>query len=446
MTSMPADRSINAPMTTFSGLAEPSRGPRRASLLLLMTLTTLMVTLIFWAQIFTLEIWASGPGRVTPSRQIQVVQNLEGGIVREVLVGEGDRVRAGDLIARIDATEAEGSYQEDRINWLALVGLIDRLQAEAAGEQLSFSAALLDGGPEAAKVIEIETTAFQARQEGLQSSIKVLATQRDSEIQKAADARVQVELLNNTRSLIVRQLEVVGPQVRKGLVSETELLKIERERSTVEQQNAELRAAANSALRDADQLEAKIEEKVGMFRAEAVAQLSERRATLAALSERLVVSRDRFTRREIRAPVDGVVKRVLITTAGEIIKPGDTLIEIVPTDDDLLVEVRITPQDIGFIRSEQPARVRLTAYDSSIYGVLQGKVVRVGADTLMTKDEESFYTVVVKVERFTDSSGQPLEIIAGMTADVSIVTGERSILDYIFKPITKLRQTALRDR
>lgn len=446
MTSMPADRSTNAPMTTFSGLAKPDRGPKWASLLLLITLTVLIVTLICWARIFTLEIWASGPGRVTPAQQLQVVQNLEGGIVREVLVKEGDRARSGDVIARIDATEAEGSYQEDQINWFALLGLIDRLQAEAVGEALSFSTALRNGGPEADKVMAIEQTAFKARQEGLQSSLKVFATQKESELQTANDAREQIKLLRNTRDLIQRQLDVVGPQVRKGLVSETELLKIERERATVEQQNSELEAAVNAALRNADQLEAKIEEKVGMFRAEAVAQLSERRATLAALSERLVVSRDRFTRREIRAPVDGVVKRVLTTTPGEIIKPGDTLIEIVPTEDDLLVEVRITPQDIGFIRSKQPARVRLTAYDSSIYGVMQGEVVRVGADTLLTKDEESFYTVVVKVDRFADSNGQPLDIIAGMTADVSIVTGERSILDYVFKPITKLRLSALRDR
>ena len=437
-----------APMTDIAALVSPQRGPRFASLIVVLIVAVLAGSLFYWAQVATLEIWATGIGRVIPSRQIQVVQNLEGGIVTEVLVGEGDAVTSGEIIARIDSTDAQSSYLQDRSNWAALTALTDRLAAEASGMELVFSPALDDGSAAAREAKASEQAAFVARRDALRSGLAVLDAQRTRQVRAATDARAQIEQLGTTRGLVDEQLSVVRPQVEKGLVSRTELLRLERELADVDQRRTELQAGVNAAESDAAETAARIAEKTDAFRADAFAALSEARASLAALSEKLIASRDRVVRRDVRAPVDGVVKRVLVTTEGEVVKPGDTIVEIVPSNDDLFIEVRIRPQDIGFIRKGQEASVRLTAYDSSIYGAMIGRVERVGADTITTNEGESFYPVVVIVdpEQGIESRTAELEILPGMIADVSIVTGERTILDYVFKPILKLRDTAFRDR
>lgn len=437
-------------LTDVRALADPQRGPKVAALFLVGVLGLLAAALIYWAQAYTLEIWATGIGKVIPSSQIQVVQNLEGGIVREILVKEGDRVAAGQEVARIDGTDVESSYQEDLANVLALTALTDRLAAEASGQELVFSEQLKTGGPEADAIMADETAAYRARRANFEAERAVLEAQRQSQVQAAADAAEQLKHLKTTQTLLEKQIAVVEPQVKKGLVSETELLRLLRDQADGEARAAELLAAINKARSAEQELTARLKGHEAGFRSEAFSLLAEKKAVLAGYRERLVASHDKVVRRSVKAPVAGVVKKVLITTPGEVVKPGDTIVEFVPSDDDLLVEAHIRPEDIGFIRPGQEAKVRLTAYDFSIYGAMTGTVERVGADTQSTRDGESFYPVVVRVG-YGNEDGLPakmkdLEILPGMIAQVSIVTGERTILEYVFKPILKVKEMAFRDR
>jgi adhesin transport system membrane fusion protein len=433
-------------MTDMSAVAEPSSGPRRASILVVVTVVLLAFALLVWANVSTLEIWASGPGKVIPSSQIQVVQNLEGGIVREVFVREGDLVHLGQPVARIEAIEAQSKYQEYLVTWQGLSALVARLQAEANGTPLVFPADLQDGSAGAANAIAAERAAYAARSLELNSTLSVYDRQRIDQLQSAEDAAVQDEKLSQIDALVAKQIDMLKPQVAKGLVSETELLKAQRELADTALKRADLQAAINAATRKAHEIEAQMQATRAKFVAEANANLSEKKTTLAGMAERVVASKDQVTRSLIRAPVEGIVKQVKVTTPGEVVKPGDTIAEFVPTRDDLLIEVHVSPKDIGFIRTGQESTVRLTAYDSSIYGSLPAVVERVGADTLVTRDGDSYYSVVVRITNAAAANGQELDIIPGMMAVVNITTGHRTIFDYIFKPLTKIGSTAFRER
>ncbi|MCY1668976.1 HlyD family type I secretion periplasmic adaptor subunit [Rhizobium sp. SL86] len=433
-------------MTDMSAVAEPSSGPRRASLLVVVTIVLLAFAMLVWANVSTLEIWASGPGKVIPSSQIQVVQNLEGGIVREVFVREGDLVHLGQPVARIEAIEAQSKYQEYLVTWQGLSALVARLQAEANGTPLVFPADLQDGSAGAANAIAAERAAYAARSQELNSTLSVYDRQRTDQLQSAEDASVQDEKLSQIDALVAKQIDMLKPQVAKGLVSETELLKAQRELADTALKRADLQAAINAATRKAHEIEAQMQATRAKFVAEANGNLSEKKTALAGMAERVIASKDQVTRSLITAPVEGIVKQVKVTTPGEVVKPGDTIAEFVPTRDDLLIEVHVSPKDIGFIRTGQESTVRLTAYDSSIYGSLPAVVERVGADTLVTRDGDSYYSVVVRITNAAAANGQELDIIPGMMAVVNITTGHRTIFDYIFKPLTKIGSTAFRER
>ncbi|MGE6742875.1 HlyD family type I secretion periplasmic adaptor subunit [Allorhizobium pseudoryzae] len=433
-------------MTDMSAVAEPSSGPRRASILVVVTVVLLAFALLVWANVSTLEIWASGPGKVIPSSQIQVVQNLEGGIVREVFVREGDLVHLGQPVARIEAIEAQSKYQEYLVTWQGLSALVARLQAEANGTPLDFPADLQDGSAGATNAIAAERAAHAARSQELNSTLSVYDRQRIDQLQSAEDAAVQDEKLSQIDALVAKQIDMLKPQVAKGLVSETELLKSRRELADTALKRADLQAAINTAKRKAHEIDAQMQATRAKFVAEANAQLSEKKTALAGMAERVIASKDQVTRSLITAPVEGIVKQVKVTTPGEVVKPGDTIAEFVPTRDDLLIEVHVSPKDIGFIRTGQESTVRLTAYDSSIYGSLPAVVERVGADTLVTRDGDSYYSVVVRITDAAAANGQKLDIIPGMMAVVNITTGHRTIFDYIFKPLTKIGSTAFRER
>ncbi|MCD2175786.1 HlyD family type I secretion periplasmic adaptor subunit [Rhizobium sp. C4] len=433
-------------MTHIAATAELRKKASYGGMVCVLVCVALASALLWWARTFTLEIWASGTGQVIPSSQIQVVQNLEGGIVREVLVKAGEEVRKGQVVARIETSQALSTFEEDRLNRIALAARINRLDAETSGTVPTFAGELDDGSPYAAAAIQAERDSFRARQTELRSSIAILEATLDKFRQGADDARVQLKHQMQVASVISEQIDIYGQLAEKQLVSKNELLQARRSRAEADARVADISANVNAAEKEGVETAARIGEIRSKFLAEALAELAEKRALHATIDARLKASRDRLQRQEIRAPVDGVVKRVSITTPGEIIKPGDTIVEFVPSKDELLLETKIRPQDIGFIRKDQVTHVRMTAYDSSIYGTLSGRVERVGADTQMTSDGVPFYPVTVRIDQDAIAPAKHLDIIPGMTADVSIVTGERTILEYVFKPILKLGETAFRER
>jgi len=443
---MSVQQARTALLNGSAAMLDPVRGPQRAVLVLLVTIALLFAFVLVWASVARLDVTASGQGAVIPSSQIQVVQNLEGGILTSVLVREGDRVLEGDVVAVIDDTGIASSYREDLTTYHALQATAARLEAEAQSAPLAFAAELsqVRGG---AELIKAETAFHAARVTQLADTLSVLERQEEQASATINDAQSRLGHLEAKRRSASAELALVTRQVNQGLMSVVDKLQLERLIADTDEKLAGARGEIERATLELEELDARKAEQRSGFIASAREDLSRVRAELASLSERLVAHRDRVGRSEVRAPANGIVKRVATLTSGAVIEPGGTIMEIVPVDDDLSIEVRIAPADIAFVQPGQEAKVRVTAYDFSVYGALPGRVERIGADTIIDRDDSRFFPVTVRVDDSALEGRQAdLPIIPGMIADVSIVTGERSILDYILKPVLKLKEDALQER
>lgn len=425
---------------------DPVRGPQKVIMALLATISALMIFLLIWSSFARLDITAVGEGTVVPSSHIQVVQNLEGGILREVLVREGDRVAEGDVVAQIDDTGIASSYREDLSTYRALLATAARLTAESEGVDLIFPDDL-KSAQDGTTLMKAETSLYESRVAGLHDAIEVFQRQEEQARQAIDDAGERIVHLDAKRTSAVAELRIVNRQVNAGVMSVVEKLKLERLIAETDGGLSNARGEIRKAEIDLSELTARIAERRSQFVSEAREDLAQRKAELAALSERLVAHRDRMGRREVRAPANGIVKRVATLTSGAVIEPGGTIMEIVPLDDTLLIEAKISPSDIAFIHAGQEAKVRVTAYDFSVYGALPAHVERVGADTLTTQDGVRYYSVMVRVDDAALEERQAdLPIIPGMLSQVSVITGERSVIGYLLKPVLKLKDRALQER
>lgn len=371
--------------------------PRVYTHLILWGAAIFLACALTWAHYATLDEVTTGEGKVIPSSQIQIIQNLEGGIVNKLFVKEGEIVTTNQILMQIDNTRFRATYNEAQKKIASLQIEILRLSAEMNNKPLNIPEDLAKNNP---GVVEAETALYNSRKE-------------------------ELDQLNHALDLAVRELDLSIPLVSKGAVSEVEILR--------------LRRSVNE-----------IKGKIAQFKSESLDQLNKARGTLAALQEAHTADEDRLLRTTVRSPVKGIVKRIKINTVGGVIQPGMDIIEIVPLDDTLLIEAKIKPSDIGFIKHGQSAMVKLTAYDYSIYGGLEGKVEQISADTI-TDDkqnkEETYYLIRVRTDKnYLGTQAKPLYIIPGMMATVDILTGHKTVLDYILKPILKAKQTALRER
>jgi membrane fusion protein, adhesin transport system len=395
----------------------------RTSRILLVSLLALMTTAVAWAHFAVLDEVKRGSGRVVPSRQIQVLQSLEGGIVRETLVQEGAIVAQGQVLMKIDDTKSASELGEIRERRAANAARVARLEAEVGGRgEPQFAEELAGIAPRA---VETERNVFAARQRKLSQDVDVLLQQ-------------QIRFADSIK-LLSREIELTRNLYVQKIVPEIDMLRLERQASELKGQLAEAQSRISSA--------------TAAFRSQAEEDLAKSRGDLAVLDETIKLARDRFRRAELRSPVNGVVNKLNVTTVGAVIQPGADVMDIVPLDDTLLVEGRIRPQDIAFIHPEQDAVVKLTAYDSSVFGALKGKVERISADTIVSdkpdRDErnEKFYRVMIRTEKnHLGTDEHPLPIIPGMVATVEVLTGHKSVLDYVVKPARLLRDEALRER
>jgi len=397
------------------------RTPRTARMLLIASLAMLF-TFLVWAHFAVLDEVKRGAGKVVPSRQMQVVQSLEGGIVGTILVQEGDIVQQGQPLMRIADTKFASELGEIRERRAALAARVVRLEAEAQGRnQLIFPEEL---NRTAASAVENEKSVFEAHARKLAQDVDVLAQQ-------------QTRLSDNMK-LLDREVDLTRKLYGQKVVPEIEMIRLDRQASETRGQLAEVRSRITSA-RDA-------------FRSQADDDLAKSKGDLAVLEENIKSAQDRVLRAELKAPVYGIVNKVNVTTVGAVVQPGANLMDIVPLDDTLLVEGRIRPQDIAFIRPDQAAVVKLTAYDSYVYGSLKGKVERISADTIVDdkpdrgERPESFYRVTVRTEtNHLGTTEHPLPVIPGMVTTVEILTGQKSVLDYLVMPARLLRSEALRE-
>ncbi len=421
-------------------------GARPTAYFLLFIIALFFVGFLWWADWATLDEVTRGDGKVIPSSQIQVVQNLEGGIVAGISVREGEVVNKGQILVRIDQTQAAAGYRESRAKYLSLLAAVSRLKAEVDGTEVVFPVEILDDAP---NVATDELALFASGRSGLKADLAILRRQEDQRRQELVELRGRLVRLKESYKLVAEELKIIEPLVANGVVSKVELLRLRREANNIKGDREATRLAIPRALAARREAAQRIEERKISLRTESLRELNQRSAELAVIAETIASGKDRAFRADVRSPVRGTVKQLLVNTVGGIIRPGQDLVEIVPLEDSLLIEARVRPADIAFLRPGQDATVKITAYDFSIYGGLKAKVENISADTIEDEQQkgETFYRIRLRTDRsYLGTENEPLPIIPGMTASVDILTGEKTVLDYLLKPVLKVRERALRER
>lgn len=420
--------------------------PLAAHAMLWGALAFLVVALV-WAALATLDEVTRAEGQVIPSQQIQVIQNLEGGIVKDLLVREGQTVAVGQVLLRIDEKRFSSTYQEGRIRYLSLLAKIARLQAETTGTEVVMPPEVLNEAPAQA---QDELRLYTARALELSTGLQVLDEQRNQKRQEVRTLQGRVGQLGRSAALLEDELARTQPLAAEGVVSEVEILRLRRQVNETQGDLSAARAQLPQAQAGLAEAERKIEETRASFRAKAQGELAEAKGELAATGEANLGARDRLERTQVRSPVRGIVKRLHVNTVGGVIQPGSDIVEVVPLEDSLLVEGRVKPRDIAFLHPGLPAIVKLTAYDYAIYGGLTGTLEHISADAITEKRgdrEETFYLIRVRTKDSTLRRGDNvLPVIPGMTASVDVLTGRKTVLSYLLKPVFRAKERALRER
>ncbi|MBF0342192.1 MAG: HlyD family type I secretion periplasmic adaptor subunit, partial [Magnetococcales bacterium] len=386
----------------------------------------------------------TGIGKVIPSGQVKVVQSLEGGILAELAVAEGDVVNKDQVLLHIDDTQFQASFKESRLKFLGLTARHARLEAEANNTEMTAPAIVVEEKPE---LLANEEKLLASHKQELKSTISMLQNQMDQRQHELNGLLASEKQLRHRLELLRKEVSLTEPMVKKGIMSEVELLRMRRE---VVELEGSLENNILSIPRTRSMLEEariKAQDPILVARSKAQTELNEVRSELNQLSESLTGLQDRVRRTAIRSPVRGTVIRVRIHTIGQVIRSGSDLVEIMPLDDSLLIEAQIRPADIAFLRPGQKTMVKFTAYDFSIYGGLTGSLEQISADAIANEKGESFFKILVRTQKnHLGTEQRMLPIMPGMVATTDILTGKKTVLDYILKPILKARANALRER
>jgi adhesin transport system membrane fusion protein len=381
--------------------------PAPAAMWAVYLLLALLATAIAWAAVAQVDIVVRANARVVPDGREQVIASLEGGILRELKVREGQQVAEGEELALIDPTRFEAQQAEGQAKRLSLLGMVARLEAESVGRELRFPADLAAKAPQ---VAQGETDSWRARQRALDEAVGI--TRRNAE-------------------LLQRELSMAQTLSARGLMSEVEVMRLRRQ---------------------VNDLQLQVQERVNRFRQDASAELVRARTELSQLEEQLVVRDDALRRTVLTSPVRGVVKQIRVSTIGGVIGPGAPVMEIVPIGSRVLVEARIRPADIGFVQVGQEVVVKLSAYEYSVYGGLKGQVQSISPDVLrdaekaMPGTEAGYFKAMIRADRSSLRAGdKPLQVLPGMSGTADVRTGERSVLSYLLRPLMK-SQEAFRER
>ena len=417
--------------------------PARSSMLLFVV-TIVVISIILWASFAELDERTRGVGRVIPTRQIQVVQNLEGGIIKEIYVREGESVKQGQILVTIDDTGAGSSFAESKTMIDELTARAARLRAEAGIREFNDS---LEELKDKTALIDKEKRLYDTNIRRRKSEIAVLEQRLKQRQIELSEAQLDIRTLKSSTKMIAREIELTQPLFKKGLVSELEFIQLQ-------QKALDKQHELGSAQKNAETLKSKIveagnqiEELVDRQRSEALEELNQVVAEIERLSKTQVAIEDRVERTSVRSPVDGTVKQLLVNTVGGVVQPGMDIMEIVPAEEKLLIEAKIKPSDIAFLYPGLKAVVKITAYDFAIYGGLDGELVHISADTITDENQEEYYLVRVKTDKnYLGTDDNKKKIIVGMTAQVDIITGKKTIMQYLMKPILRAKDNALRER
>lgn len=404
-------------------------------------IVVIVAALLTWAHFAEVDEVTRGNAKVIPSRQVQIIQSVDGGIVSEILVREGQVVEDGQLLLKIDETRFVSSLRENRAQYLGVLAKAARLKALAEGGGLSMPDAVLKEAP---LLAEQERNLYLSRRHELDAQLGIARQQLVQRNQELNEARAKREQASQSYELTNRELTVTKPLISSGAVSEVELLRLERDVSRFRGERDQAAAQITRVQAAIAEAQRKIQEVELNFRNAARVELTETMAMISSLSEGSTALSDRVKHSAVKSPVKGTVKRLLVNTVGGVVQPGAEIVEVVPLEDVLLLEVQIVPKDIAFLRPGLSAKVRFTAYDFATYGALEGVVDRIGVDTVTDDKGNAFYMVRVRTQR--TGFGSDLPILPGMVAEVDIMTGKKSILAYLFRPILRATNRALSER
>ena len=414
--------------------------PLRARALLRLAVLFLLL-LVLWAAYAELDEVTRGDGKVVPTSQVQVIQSVDGGIVEELPVREGQLVEAGQLLLRVDSTRFLSTMLESRASLLALQAKALRLQALTQGGSFTPPPELLRDAPD---IVAQEMRLYRSRREEISAQVSISQNQLMQRQQELNEVRARKEQAERGLELMLKELNATKPMVATGAVSEVEVLRLDREvarlRGDREQADAQI-SRVQAAIQEATR---RIEEVQLTARNQMSSELSETMSKLSSMSEGGRALADKVKHADIRSPVRGTVKRLLVNTVGGVVQPGKEVVEIVPSDDALILEAQVSPRDIAFLHPGQEAMVKFTAYDFSIYGGLVAEVVNISADSVV--DEKGNANYLVRVRTRKASLGPNLPIIPGMVAQVDILTGKKTVLAYLLKPVLRAKANALSER
>ncbi len=397
--------------------------------------------LLVWAGFAQVDEVTRGQGKVIPSKQVQIIQSVDGGIVSDILVHEGEIVDVGQVLLRIDPTRFLSSLRENRVQYMALLARAERLKALSEGRPFSPDDEQLQTVP---AILEHERTLYLSNQEELDVQLHIAAQQLKQRRQELEEARSRHSQTSQNLGLATQEFTVSKPLVSSGAVSEIDLLRLQREmvrlsgeRDQTKSQIKRLQSAIVEAQRNIQEVDLNFRNRIG-------AELSDVMGKISSLAAGSTTLTDRVQHAEVKSPVRGTVKSLFINTLGAVVNPGKEVLEVIPLDDSLLLEAKVKPQDIAFLGPGQEALVKFTAYDFAIYGGLKAVVEHIGADTVTDERGNAFY--VIRVRTHESGFGKDLPIIPGMVAQVDVITGKKTILNYLLKPVLRAKANALSER
>jgi len=420
-----------------------NKAPSSVSKVLRIWLFTIVLGIV-WASLAEIEEITRGSGDVIPDGQNQVIQNLEGGIIESILVNEGQIVSVGEVILKINNAKSTSSSLTNNMKYQELEAKRLRLYAEA--NQLDFKEMKTDNKV-MKKQIELSKDLYNSNKIEFLAKDRTIANQIEQKKQEYKEAKARIKTLRKSLEFVIEEIAMTVPMVREGIKSKVDFLKLKREANGIEN-DIEASSLSLPRLRySIQEYREKRKESKQLFMNNAKKELNAVTAEMAILKAQQVEFKDKVDRTMVKSPVNGIVQKLFIHTVGGVVKPGADLVEIVPTNDKLFLEIKIKPSDIAFIHPGAKAKVKISAYDYAIHGGLIGTVINISPDTITDKKENTFYLIHVKTDKnYLGSAEHPLKIIPGMTASVDIVTGKKTVMQYILKPILKSKQYVFSER
>jgi adhesin transport system membrane fusion protein len=418
--------------------------PSRAAGFFLFSIFALFVWLTIWAAVSEVDERVRGIGQVMPSSDIQVVQSLDPGILTEILAQEGDRVTKGQVLLRVDDVQAATQGRGIEAQMMGLKAKQARLRAESTGQPYKADETIAKKYPDIAAT---EEKLYAARQEELKTALAIIEDEVREAEANIAEVKASLGKLSQSRGSLQKELAITRRLVEKKAQPEIEALKLERELN-------EVSGNLSIAVQSQKSLEAKLSaaqrreaEKTQGLKSQALGELNDVEARIASIKETLTAAEDKVKRTELKSPVDGILHKLHVKTVGGVIQPAQKLAEVVPLHDDLVIRAKIAPADVAFLKPGQPVRVSITAYDPQIYGTLQGKLERIGADTVEDAKGEAWFEIDVRTaESYLGTKDSPLPIAPGMVAETEVITAKRTILTYLMKPVLRARDRAFTEK